>query len=86
LRIIISGVSYYAMSKSFGARLRRLRVASGLSQRALCKASKVSETLVSKYENGRITEPSMGVVKRLAKQLGVPAAVLAFGKDETTNA
>ena len=63
---------------TFPDRLRELRRASRMSQRALADRVGIDFTYLSKIENGRVEPPSEGVLQRIAKEL---AAKLE--KDET---
>ena len=63
---------------TFPDRLRELRRASRMSQRALADQVGIDFTYLSKIENGRVEPPSEGVLQRIAKEL---AAKLE--KDET---
>lgn len=56
------------------ARLRRER---GLSMLALAKRADVSEGYISMLESGVKKNPSLAVLRRLAKALGVDIAQLA---------
>ena len=62
----------------FPDRLRELRRAARLSQRALAEQVGVDFTYLSKIENGRVEPPSEGVLLRIAKELAGK-----LGKDET---
>ena len=62
----------------FPDRLRELRRAARLSQRALAEQVGVDFTYLSKIENGRVEPPSEGVLLRIAKELAGQ-----LGKDET---
>ena len=62
----------------FPDRLRELRRAARLSQRALAERVGVDFTYLSKIENGRVEPPSEGVLLRIAKELASK-----LGKDET---
>ena len=63
---------------SFPDRLRELRRAARMSQRALAEQVGVDFTYLSKIENGRVEPPSEGVLQRIAKELAGK-----LGKDET---
>ena len=52
------------MSVEVGARLRRVRERSGLSQRALAKCSRISNATISLIESGKLN-PSVAVLKRI---------------------
>lgn len=62
----------------FGARLRQLREAQGLSQAALAERVEVSPEYVSRIERGR-GGPSLRMVGRLADGLGVAPSELFLG-------
>ena len=56
--------------------IKRLRTERGLTQVELAKKAKVTQTYVAKIEGGDRVNPSLPVLKRLAKALGVPVTVL----------
>ena len=56
-------------------RLKRIRAAKGLSQTELATKARVSRAYVFRLEAGG-SDPTVGVLQRLAKALGVP--VTAF--------
>jgi transcriptional regulator with XRE-family HTH domain len=56
--------------------LRELRAAKGMTQEDLAKKSKVTRPYIAKIETGGKTNPSIAVLRRLAKALGVPVAEL----------
>ena len=53
----------------FGARLRELRTAAGLTQRELAKRSGTSSAAISNFEAGN-NAPTLGTLVRLAEALG----------------
>jgi len=53
-----------------------LREARGLTQRDLAKKAKVTAAYVAMIETGVRKNPSLVVLKRLAKALGVPVTAL----------
>ena len=55
--------------------LRRRRQAKGLSQAALARKARLSRVYVSNLEAGKY-DPTLGVLQRLAKALGVPVTAL----------
>lgn len=59
--------------------LKTLRIARGLSQRALGKLSAIPHTQISKYEGGVIPEDAS--LARLAKALGVKPEELVPRRD-----
>ena len=61
--------------RQMGQRIRRLREERGLSQAALAAKAKITREYVNKLEAGRY-DPTLGVVQRLAKALGVSLADL----------
>jgi transcriptional regulator with XRE-family HTH domain/cellobiose-specific phosphotransferase system component IIA len=66
-------------NESIGARLRRLRLARGLSQRQLASEG-VSYAYVSRIESGQRT-PSVRAIRLLARRLGVTPEYLESGVD-----
>lgn len=56
-------------------KLKKLRKAKGLSQYALAKTAQISPTYVKKLETGR-SDPTVGMLQRLAKALAVPVTEL----------
>jgi len=56
--------------------LTRLRTERELTKRDLAKRAKVTEAYVSQLESGVRRNPSLPVLKRLARALGVPVAKL----------
>ena len=66
---------------SFGSRLRRARLAAGLSQEALAERARMSSDAVAALERGRRRFPRPQTVKALAAALGLTdedrAALLA---------
>ena len=61
--------------RRFGRTLARLREAKGLSQAALARKAKLAHEHVSRLEAGRHW-PTLPVLQRLAKALGVPVTAL----------
>ena len=56
-------------------RLKRMRQAKHLSRYALAKRAAVSLTYIIKLEEGR-SDPTVGMLQKIAKALGVPLAEL----------
>ena len=56
--------------------LTKLRESKALTQRELSKRAKVTEAYVSQLESGVRKNPSLPVLKRLARALGVPVTAL----------
>lgn len=61
-----------ASLSSFGDRLRRYRVAAGLSQEALAERAGVGARTIGAIEQGTSTAPYRGTVTRMAAALAVP--------------
>jgi transcriptional regulator with XRE-family HTH domain len=62
---------------TFGARLKELRLAAGLTQEALARSTGISTSTVAKIEHRGI-DPAWSTVVRLAKGLGVSLDALAI--------
>ena len=60
----------------FGTVLRTLRQRGGMTQDELAKRAKVTKPYLSQLETGIRKNPSLPVLKRLAKALGVPVTAL----------
>ena len=56
--------------------IRRLRKTKGLNQEELARKARVSQPYLSQLEAGTYKNPSIEVVQRLAKALGVPVTAL----------
>ncbi len=69
------------MSESVGKRVRRLRLAAGLSQRE-CSSPGVSFAYISRIEAGART-PSVKALRKLADKLGVTTEYLETGATDT---
>jgi XRE family transcriptional regulator of biofilm formation len=59
-----------------GMRLKRLRIANGLTQVDLAKRAKVTQGYIAQLESGLQQDPSLAVVRRLAKALKVMVGAL----------
>jgi XRE family transcriptional regulator, master regulator for biofilm formation len=59
-----------------GARLKQLRQAKGLTQVALAKRLKVTQGYLSQLEGGYEKEPTLTVLRKLARVLQVDLAEL----------
>jgi transcriptional regulator with XRE-family HTH domain len=59
-----------------GRTVKRRRRRRGLSQAAFAQSARISQAYLSRLESGIQTNPSVAVLKRLAKALGVPVARL----------
>jgi transcriptional regulator with XRE-family HTH domain len=67
----------------FGARLRELRTAAGLTQRELAKLSGTSSAAISNFEAGN-NAPTLRTLVRLADALGRDVTELVKGVSRTT--
>lgn len=56
-------------------RLKKIRQAKGMSQGALAKRARISREYLNRLEKGRY-DPTVGVLQRLAKALGVSVTEL----------
>jgi transcriptional regulator with XRE-family HTH domain len=56
--------------------LTRLRQKRGLTQAQVAKSAQVTRFYISQLETGLRKSPSLAVLKRLAKALGVPVTAL----------
>jgi transcriptional regulator with XRE-family HTH domain len=56
--------------------LRKLRGAQGLTMAELAKKARVTDAYIAQLETGKKTNPSLDVLKRLARALGVPVGEL----------
>ena len=63
-------------SRTLRALLGKLREAKGWSQKALAKKSGVTDAYIAMIETGKRKNPSVPVLRRLAKALGVPVTEL----------
>ena len=64
------------MSQKVGVALREARARQGITQVDLSKKAKVSQAYIARLEGGDKKNPSLAVVQRLAKALGVPIGEL----------
>jgi len=62
--------------KTLGRMLKTLREAQGLTQAQLAKKTRLTEAYISMIETGKRKAPSLPVLRRLAKVLGVPVTEL----------
>ncbi len=62
--------------KRLGSTLRQLREDKGLNQTELARKAKVGRTYIVKLENGDKKNPSLAILQRLARALGVPLTEL----------
>ena len=62
--------------KRLGKLLKTLREAKGLTQVDLAARAKVERTYIVKLESGDKKNPSLAILQKLAKALGVPVTEL----------
>ena len=62
--------------KRVGRMIKQLREAKGMSQKALAERVKVTDAYIAMIETGKRKNPSLPVLRRLAKVLGVDLAEL----------
>lgn len=67
----------------FGENVRRARKAAGMSQEALAVDARLAKSYMSDVERGR-RNPTVNVVSRIARALGIGAAELMEGIPERT--
>jgi transcriptional regulator with XRE-family HTH domain len=72
---VIYPYRYTISMKTLGARLRVLRTERGLSQAQLAARAKLSNSYTARVERGE-QDPTVSVLVRLAKALGVSPAEL----------
>jgi transcriptional regulator with XRE-family HTH domain len=77
--MILSSVSEGTSAETIGARLKRLRLQKGLSQRDLSSPG-VSYAYISRIEAGART-PSVKALRKLSQKLGVSVEYLETGRD-----
>lgn len=65
------------MATRLGMTLKRLRIKAGLTQDELARKAGVTYAYISMLESGTKKNPSLMLVKKLAKALGVSIADLA---------
>lgn len=64
------------MSKRTGTMLKQLRKKKGLTQVELAKKARVTQAYIAKLETGDKTNPSLAILRRLAKALRVSVTEL----------
>lgn len=67
------------LKKIFGAHVRQVRKARGLTQANLAELCDLSLDMVGRMERGEIA-PSFATIERLSQALGAPAAALFGGQ------
>ena len=69
------------VAQAFGAAVRSIRTTQGLSQEALANKAKVERSHMGKIERGAHM-PTLALILRLAKALGVSSAELMLATEE----
>ena len=62
--------------RRLGTMVKELRTKRGLSQRDLAKLAGITDPYITFFETDKRKNPSLAVLKRLAKALGVPVTTL----------
>jgi transcriptional regulator with XRE-family HTH domain len=73
--------SWYLWAMNFGRRLAALRKARAMTQQTLAAAVGCHVTMVRRYEAGE-TQPTLEVIRNMARALSVSADALVFEEDE----
>jgi transcriptional regulator with XRE-family HTH domain len=73
--------SWYLWAMNFGKRLAALRKARAMTQQTLAAAVGCHVTMVRRYEAGE-TQPTLEVIRNMARALSVSADALVFEDDE----
>ncbi len=69
------------LAMDFSDRLSTLRKTKGLTQQALAELAEVHVAQIRRYEGGD-SQPTLGVIRKLAIALSVSSDTLVFDKDE----
>lgn len=69
------------MKKEFGLALKLARIARGLNQQQLAEISGVSQSLITKIENGRVRNPRPFIRISLAHALKLPPEIFVSEDD-----
>jgi len=64
------------MAPTMATRILKLRSARGWSQPELARRAKVTQAYIAQLETGQRKNPSLPVLRRLARALGVPVGEL----------
>ncbi len=68
--MIFARASMNTLSKRFGKKVRKTRLDKGLSQGDIARRLKLHRSYISGIERG-VRNPSLGVVEKIAKALGI---------------
>lgn len=69
-----------------GERIKKARIAKGLTQEELGELLGVQKSAVAKYENGRVVNIKRSTLKKIADVLDIPPFELVYeGKDPVSN-
>ena len=67
---------------NFGAKIKVIRLAKGMTQEQLEKRCGIKREYLSKLETGGLPNTTIGTLKKVADSLGVPLVSLLAGEDE----
>jgi transcriptional regulator with XRE-family HTH domain len=70
------------MIRSVWTELRDTRIAHGLSQRSVARAARISPTHLGRLERGEIRNPSVALICRIARTLGLSASLKLYPAGE----
>lgn len=63
-----------------GSKIRRARLAKGMTQETLGELLGVQKSAIAKYENGRVVNIKRSTLKKISDILDIPASELIFEK------
>ena len=66
------------LTRSVATELRDARIALGISQRTIARASGISPSQLGRLERGDAPDPAIGVICRVARSLGLAASVKLY--------
>jgi transcriptional regulator with XRE-family HTH domain len=67
---------WYLLTKRLSRVIQQMRESKGMTQRDLAARAKVTPGYIAQIEPGKKKNPSLDVLKRIAKALGVPVTEL----------
>jgi transcriptional regulator with XRE-family HTH domain len=69
-------------AETLAARMRRLRMAAGMTQQRLAEVARLSIAIIGSIEGGRTPNPRVNTALAIAKALGVGLSELVEGRAE----
>ena len=69
------------MKMSIGRAIKLARIAVGMKQGELARRAGVTQNYLSILEGGKAGDPSVGLLRRIARVLRVPVHVLLMGEE-----